>query len=110
MAFFILRIDEGPPFCVRPKMSGGTYPIMATKTVFAFKHQFGSQHLGNYLDNRDSAKRFRGKVPKSDFYLIKMSKARSLMCRSTFETLLSDESDSCDCFRILVCIPIYLCQ
>ena len=92
MALFILRSDEGQPSCVRPMTSGGTYLIMATQTVCALKHRFGFQHLGSYLDNRDSAKRFRGKVPKSDCYHIKMSKARSLMRRSTFETLLSEEN------------------
>ena len=91
MVYFILRSDEGQPSCVRPMTSGGTYLIMATQTVCALKHQFWFRHLGNYLDNRDFARKFRGKVPKSDFYHIKMSKARSLM-QSTFETLLSEEN------------------
>ena len=75
MLIFILLSDEGKSSCVRPMTSGTTFLNMATQTACALKHQLGFQHLGNNLDNRDSAKRFCGKDPKSDFYHIKMSKA-----------------------------------
>ena len=100
MVYFILRSDEGQPSCVRPMTSGGTYLIMATQTVGALKHRLEFHHLRCYLDNRDFGERFRGKVPKSDCYHYRMYKAQSLMCRGTFDTLLSDESGSFDCIRI----------
>ena len=105
MVFLILRSDEGQPSCVRPTTLGGAYLNMATQTVCALKHQFEFHHLESYLDNRNFGKRFRGKVLRSDCYHNRMCIAQSLMRRGTIATLLSEESDSCDCFRILVCIP-----
>ena len=105
MVFFILRFDEGQSSCARPMTSGTTLLNMATQTACALKHQLGFQHLGNNLDNRNFGKRFRGKVLRSDCYHNRMCIAQSLMRRGTIATLLSEESDSCDCFRILVCIP-----